>query len=108
MISIASGFLRGSYTPIVTPFREGQVDLERELSRTRSLRALGNVIGPFGHGAFGNKAQEVARGTFRITIDSDEVIRRAHVRDLGFHARDDGAEHATVRRRGRDMRTIDP
>jgi len=28
MISIASGFLRGSYTPIVTPFRNGAVDLD--------------------------------------------------------------------------------
>src|SRR5438445_1761511 len=29
MIELESNFLRGSYTPVVTPFRDGQVDLDK-------------------------------------------------------------------------------
>ena len=69
MMPLDSGFLRGSYTPIVTPFRDGQIDFDRFAA------LVDRQITQGGHGVLvtGTTAEPSS-----LTIDErDELVRVA-------------------------------
>ena len=51
-----------------------QLELQRQIARTRRLGSIGEMIDPAGDGTLGDKAQEIRRRPRRFAVDTKQRV----------------------------------